>query len=294
MGWRPYKDKYQRRMEELCRWMDKGAKKAAREAERRRKAQARRAEAQVRKAARSQARNRSPQKRPAVRPAHSSSGCTPGCLGVLALVLLVPFAIATVASFFAAVSSSPFANSSPFAESNTSTARPIVPNADAPAAGVADTAATTDAGTVQAGADTPRPSDSGEVEVRPGRSERPSDGEPDGLAEESRSSNADIRTWTDSSGNYSIQAQFVAFEHGEVRLKKLDGNTISIAPGRLSIADREHLKTVFGIEVERKTISGRVTAVSDKRLGLCEIHFNESVAAFKGQARRSNCTGAGA
>ncbi|NLX97994.1 MAG: hypothetical protein GXY83_17670 [Rhodopirellula sp.] len=93
-----------------------------------------------------------------------------------------------------------------------------------------------------------------------------------------------MRTWTDSSGKYTVEAEFVDFEDGQVRLKKRDGKIIPIALKRLSVADRKHLQVRFGIELERKPVFGRVTAVGDKRLGLCEIHFIDPVDAFKGQA----------
>ena len=95
---------------------------------------------------------------------------------------------------------------------------------------------------------------------------------------------AGMRTWTDSSGKYTVEAEFVDFEDGQVRLKKRDGKVIPIALKRLSVADRKHLQAKFGIELERKPVFGRVTAVGDKRLGLCEIHFTDPVDAFKGQA----------
>ena len=95
---------------------------------------------------------------------------------------------------------------------------------------------------------------------------------------------ARMRTWTDSSGKYTAEAEFVDFEDGQVRLRKRDGKVISIAVKRLSVADRKHLLAQFGIELERKRVFGRVTAIGEKRLGLCEIHFTEPVAVFKGQA----------
>jgi hypothetical protein len=46
------------------------------------------------------------------------------------------------------------------------------------------------------------------------------------------------RKWTSSDGNFSIEADLVAFADGQVTLKKADGETISVPIARLSAADR--------------------------------------------------------
>lgn len=284
MGWRPYKDKYQRRMEELCRWMDRGAKKAAREAERRWKAQARREASEARKAARSQARSHRSRKSPTASPAQTWSGCAPSCLGVVAVVLLVPFAIATVASFFATVASAPFEDSSRSAESSTSAGGPMVPKRNDPVDTASGTAAV-GAVTAKDKVETDAQSDPRESELGLGSSSKEAlDGELLRAVENSARLNSQVRTWTDSSGKYTVQAEFVSFENGQVELRKRDGNVISIALSVLCPADRQHVQDRSGIKYENKPMSGRVTAVSQKQPGVCEIQFARPVEAFEGQA----------
>ena len=52
------------------------------------------------------------------------------------------------------------------------------------------------------------------------------------------------RTWTDSSGKYEIEAEFVSFEDGIVTLKKTDGKITELPLDKLSEADREHVKSL--------------------------------------------------
>jgi hypothetical protein len=47
------------------------------------------------------------------------------------------------------------------------------------------------------------------------------------------------RTWTDSTGKYTVEAEFVEFKDGKVRLKKENGHIINITLKKLSDADRE-------------------------------------------------------
>ena len=52
---------------------------------------------------------------------------------------------------------------------------------------------------------------------------------------------ASARIWTDASGKYSVEAEFVAFDSMNVQLRKSDGVVISIALSRLSQSDRQFL-----------------------------------------------------
>ena len=60
-----------------------------------------------------------------------------------------------------------------------------------------------------------------------------------GGSREKKSSAAASRMWTDASGKFRIRATFVSTDEGTVRLKKADGNTISVALDRLSEADQQ-------------------------------------------------------
>lgn len=58
---------------------------------------------------------------------------------------------------------------------------------------------------------------------------------------------AELRTWKDATGKFSIEAEFAGIIAGDVRLKKADGSAVSVSLDRLSEADREWIKG----EIER-------------------------------------------
>lgn len=52
------------------------------------------------------------------------------------------------------------------------------------------------------------------------------------------------RRWTDSTGKYTVEAEFVGFKDGKVQLKKEDGKTITVPIDKLSEADQEFMHTL--------------------------------------------------
>src|SRR5262245_33268662 len=61
-----------------------------------------------------------------------------------------------------------------------------------------------------------------------------------GLAATAAAADAEVRTWTDSTGQFTIEARFVALQAGKVRLAKPDGSQIEIELSKLSAADRAY------------------------------------------------------
>lgn len=51
------------------------------------------------------------------------------------------------------------------------------------------------------------------------------------------------RTWSDSSGKFSVEAELVEVKDGKVVLKKADGSELTVPLAKLSAADREFLKS---------------------------------------------------
>ena len=56
------------------------------------------------------------------------------------------------------------------------------------------------------------------------------------------------RTWTDSTGKHTIDAEFASLENGVVTLKKDDGTTIRIPLDKLSNADQEQAKRLPAVQ----------------------------------------------
>jgi SLA1 homology domain 1, SHD1 len=57
------------------------------------------------------------------------------------------------------------------------------------------------------------------------------------------------RTWTDATGKFTIEAQFIDFKGGKAQLKKKDGSTIELPTGKLSQADQDFIRKALA---ERK------------------------------------------
>jgi hypothetical protein len=51
-----------------------------------------------------------------------------------------------------------------------------------------------------------------------------------------------VRTWTDSSGKFQLQAEYVGLEGEKVRLRKSDGTVIAVPLERLSTADQQFIR----------------------------------------------------
>ena len=51
-----------------------------------------------------------------------------------------------------------------------------------------------------------------------------------------------LRKWSDQTGNFDIEAQFIKREGNNIFLKRTDQRTISIPLEKLSDADQEHLQ----------------------------------------------------
>jgi hypothetical protein len=51
-----------------------------------------------------------------------------------------------------------------------------------------------------------------------------------------------FRTWTDSTGRFSVNAQFVGHVDGKVKLKREDGRVIEVDLARLTVKDQQYVK----------------------------------------------------
>ncbi len=50
------------------------------------------------------------------------------------------------------------------------------------------------------------------------------------------------RTWTSADGQYTVEAEFVSFAMGDVKLRKKDGKTVTLKMKKLSEADQEWIR----------------------------------------------------
>src|SRR4051812_25722354 len=52
---------------------------------------------------------------------------------------------------------------------------------------------------------------------------------------------ADLRTWSDASGKFTLQAKFIASKDGKVTLQRPDGSQFEIELAKLSPADQKYV-----------------------------------------------------
>ncbi|HBO45404.1 MAG TPA: hypothetical protein DD670_16025 [Planctomycetaceae bacterium] len=70
---------------------------------------------------------------------------------------------------------------------------------------------------------------------------------------------ADGRTWTDSTGNYQVEADLIAFSETTVVLKKKDNSLVAVPVDKLSENDRGYLKSKEANELFRRSADAKQT-----------------------------------
>lgn len=75
----------------------------------------------------------------------------------------------------------------------------------------------------------------------------------DGKSSSSSKSKPDsdkIRTWTDRSGSFKVEAQFIGLKDGKIHLHKLNGVKIAVPVGKMAIQDLEYVERVTGVSLD--------------------------------------------
>ncbi|KAI0140171.1 hypothetical protein F4776DRAFT_615797 [Hypoxylon sp. NC0597] len=93
-----------------------------------------------------------------------------------------------------------------------------------------------------------------------------------GRAEGSRSSSSKpkpdptkVRTWTDRSKSFSVEAQFLGLKDGKINLHKMNGVKIAVPVAKMSIEDIEYVERIMGVSLdEDKPLSEVKRAKSSK------------------------------
>jgi hypothetical protein len=55
-----------------------------------------------------------------------------------------------------------------------------------------------------------------------------------------------LRTWTDATGQFRIEARLIDVSDGVVNLEKADGETLKVPLEKLSAADQAHCRQAVG------------------------------------------------
>lgn len=59
-----------------------------------------------------------------------------------------------------------------------------------------------------------------------------------------------IRTWTDRSKSYSVEAQFLGLKDGKINLHKMNGVKIAVPVSKMSLEDLEYVEDVTGVSLD--------------------------------------------
>lgn len=78
-------------------------------------------------------------------------------------------------------------------------------------------------------------------ESKPGKSSSSSKSKPD---------MAKTRTWTDRSGTFKVEAQFIGLKDGKIHLHKLNGVKIAVPVVKMAIEDLEYVEKVTGVSLD--------------------------------------------
>ena len=59
-----------------------------------------------------------------------------------------------------------------------------------------------------------------------------------------------VRTWTDRSKSFSVEAQFLALKDGKINLHKMNGVKIAVPVGKMSVGDLEYVERITGVSLD--------------------------------------------
>ncbi len=93
------------------------------------------------------------------------------------------------------------------------------------------------------------------------------------------------RTWSDSTGKYTTEAQFVEFKDGKVQLRKRDGTVVFLPVERLSQADKDYVNDLIKAQHQQRDGAGteaQPDTTSDAADNLPPLFTEKTVLPYKG------------
>ncbi|PHH84416.1 hypothetical protein CDD83_1969 [Cordyceps sp. RAO-2017] len=70
------------------------------------------------------------------------------------------------------------------------------------------------------------------------------------LKTKSKPDSSKVRTWTDRSGSFSVEAQFLGLKDGKIHLHKMNGVKIAVPIAKMSRGDLEYVEDTTGISLD--------------------------------------------
>src|SRR6266516_7421507 len=59
-----------------------------------------------------------------------------------------------------------------------------------------------------------------------------------------------VRTWTDRSGSFRVEAQFIGLTDGKIHLHKQNGIKIAVPTSKMAVEDLEYVEKVTGVSLD--------------------------------------------
>ncbi|KAL8697698.1 MAG: hypothetical protein Q9224_002185 [Gallowayella concinna] len=82
------------------------------------------------------------------------------------------------------------------------------------------------------------------------KSKRSSKDGKSGSSSKSKPDTDKIRTWTDRSGSFKVEAQFIGLKDGKIHLHKVNGVKIAVPVAKMAIEDLEYVERVTGVSLD--------------------------------------------
>ncbi|KAI4237806.1 MAG: hypothetical protein LQ349_001565 [Xanthoria aureola] len=82
------------------------------------------------------------------------------------------------------------------------------------------------------------------------KSKRSSKDGKSGSSSKSKPDTDKIRTWTDRTGSFKVEAQFIGLKDGKIHLHKLNGVKIAVPVAKMAIEDLEYVERVTGVSLD--------------------------------------------
>jgi hypothetical protein len=70
------------------------------------------------------------------------------------------------------------------------------------------------------------------------------------FADQRRTDSAKVRTWTDRSGSFKVEAEFLTMKDGKIHLHKVNGVKIAVPVPKMSVEDLEYVERATGISLD--------------------------------------------
>ncbi|KKY37152.1 putative cytoskeleton assembly control protein sla1p [Diaporthe ampelina] len=80
-----------------------------------------------------------------------------------------------------------------------------------------------------------------------------------------------VRTWTDRSKSFSVEAQFLGMKDGKLNLHKVNGVKIAVPVAKMSVEDLEYVERVTGISLDEDKPLSEVKRARSQRQGASAV-----------------------